>query len=212
MIPSRFPPVGFYDRVADPADLEAVFAVENLTNPRLRQEAGEISLVPQEDRMAGPGASPIMAAFTHLNPEGSRFSDGTYGVYYAARLLDTAIAETRFQRERFLARTRERPIEIEMRTYLADLDAGLHDIRGRTDFRAVCDPNDYSAGQALSRELKAVNSCGVVYGSVRDPGGECAGVLRPPVLSNCRQGSHFGFLWDGTRISTVIEKRIHARY
>ena len=31
-----------------------------------------------------------MAAFTHLNPEGSRFSDGSYGVYYAAHTLATA--------------------------------------------------------------------------------------------------------------------------
>jgi hypothetical protein len=204
--------VGLYDRVADPADLAAVFAVENLTNPRLREEAGDISLTSREDRLAGPGTTPIMAAFTHLNPDGSRFSNGTYGVYYAGRSLDTAIAETRFHRARFLARTREAPIEIEMRTYLADLDAELHDIRGHADFTAACDPDDYSAGQALGRELKAVNSCGIVYGSVRHPGGECAGVLRPPVLSNCRQGSHFGYVWDGTGISMVIEKKIHARY
>lgn len=212
IIPSRFPPVGLYDRVADPADLEAVFAVENLTNPRLRQEAGEISIVPPEDRLAGPGMTPIMAAFTHLNPEGSRFSDGTYGVYYAARSLDTAIAETRFRRERFLARTREEPIEIDMRTYLADLDGGLHDIRGRKDLPDLYDPTTYAAGQVLGRELKATNSYGIAFDSVRDPGGECVGVFRPPVLSNCRQGLHFGYRWDGTRISTVIEKRIHAEY
>ena len=48
LIPSHFPPVGIYDRVANPADLAAVFAVENLTNPRLRQEAGAISLVPPQ--------------------------------------------------------------------------------------------------------------------------------------------------------------------
>lgn len=212
IIPSRFPPVGLYDRVADPADLEAVFAVENLTNPRLRQEVGEISLVPQEDRLAGPGATPIMAAFTHLNPEGSRYSDGTYGVYYTARSLDTAIAETRFRRERFLARTREEPIEIDTRTYFADLDGELHDIRGRKDLPDLYDPNNYAAGQALGRELKVINSFGIAFDSVRDPGGECAGVFRPPALSSCRQGPHFGYLWDGTRISTVIEKRIHAEY
>ncbi len=36
----------------------------------------------------------VMAPFTHLNPKGSRFSDGSYGVYYAAKRLSTAIAET----------------------------------------------------------------------------------------------------------------------
>ena len=212
IIPSRFPPVGLYDRVADPADLEAVFAVENLTNPRLRQEAGEISIVPPADRVAGPGTTPIMAAFTHLNPEGSRFSDGTYGVYYAGRSLDTAIAESRYHREQFLARTKESPIEIEMRTYLADLDGELHDIRGRRDLQDIYLPDSYAAGQVLGRELKAINSFGIAHDSVRDPGGECAAVFRPLVLSNCLQGPHFGYLWNGTRITTVIEKRLHAQY
>lgn len=212
IIPSRFPPVGLYDRVADPADLEAIFAVENLTNPRLRQEAGDISLVLPEDRVSGPGTTPIMAAFTHLNPEGSRFSDGTYGVYYACRSLNTAVAESRDHRERFLMRTKEGPIELDMRTYLADLKGDLHEIRGRKDLGAVYDPNNYSASQALGRELKAVNSYGVVYDSVRDPEGECAGVLRPPVLSPCIQGPHFGYIWDGSKITTVYEKTLYARY
>jgi hypothetical protein len=212
IVPSRFPPVGLYDRVADPADLQAVFAVENLTNPRVRQEAGAISIVPPHDRVAGPGSAPIMAAFTHLNPEGSRFSDGTYGVYYAARALNTAIAETRYHRERFLARTREAAIEIDMRTYLADLDGELHDIRGRKDLPGVYRADDYSAGQSLGRELKQVDSAGLAYDSVRDLGGECAGVLRPRALSNCVQGPHFGYLWDGTRITTIVEKQIRAEF
>ncbi len=210
LVPSRFPPVGIYDRVADPADLEAVFAVENLTNPRLRQEAGEISLVPPEDRIAGPGTTPIMAAFTHLDPEGSRFSDGSYGVYYAARSIDTAIAETRFRREQFLARTKEGPIEVDMRTYLTDLKGNLHDIRGRSDLARVYDRDSYAAGQQLGRELRAANSSGVAYDSVRHRGGQCAAVFRPTLLSNCIQGPHFCYVWDGARITTVYEKRAYA--
>lgn len=212
LIPSHFPPISVYDRVANPADLDAVFAVENLTNPRLRQEAGDISIVSPDDRVSGPGTTPIMAAFTHLNPEGSRFSDGTYGVYYAGRSLDTAIAETRYQRERFLARTKEAPIEIDMRTYLADLDGELHDIRSRADLTDVYDPNSYVAGQALGRELKRINSSGITYESIRDPGGECVGVFRPPVLSNCIQGPHYCYVWDGSRITTVYEKTLYAKY
>ena len=212
LIPSHFPPISVYDRVANPADLDAIFSVENLTNPRLRQEAGDISIVPPDDRVSGLGTTPIMAAFTHLNPEGSRFSDGTYGVYYAGRSLDTAIAETRYQRERFLARTKEDSIEIDMRTYLADLDGELHDIRSRTDLDDIYDRNSYAAGQALGRELKRVNSYGITYDSVRDPGGECVGIFRPPVLSNCIQGTHYCYVWDGSRITTVYEKTLYAKY
>jgi hypothetical protein len=212
IVPSRFPPVGLFDRVADPADLEAVFAIESLTNPRLRQEAGELSLVPPEDRVSGPGTTPIMAAFTHLNPEGSRFSDATFGVYYAGKSLETAIEETRFHRERFLRRTREAPIEIEMRSYLADLRADLRDIRGRADLAEVYDPDDYAPAQALGRRLRSEGSDGIVYDSVRHRGGECAAVLRPRVLSNCVQGPHFGYVWDGARIVAVIRKTIEKTY
>lgn len=212
IISSRFPPVGVYDRVARPEDLEAVFAVENLTNPRVRQELGEIGLVPPEERLVGEGATPIMAAFTHLNPEGSRFSDGSYGVYYAGRSLDTAIAETRYHRERFLARTKEGPIELDMRTYLADLAAELHDIRSRCELAQVYDPDDYSAGQALGRRLGGDGSAGVVYDSVRDAGAQCAAVFRPRALSSCTQGPHFGYVWDGLRITAVIRKTIEKTY
>jgi RES domain len=205
LIPSRFPPVSLFDRVTDPADLEAVFAVENLTNPRLRQEAGDISLVPVEERVSGPGTTPIMAAFTHLDPEGSRFTDGSYGVYYAAQSLDTAIAETRLSRARFLARTREAVMEIDMRTYLTDVTASLHDIRRRTDLADVYNPDSYAASQALGRELKKINSWGIAYDSVRYKGGKCVAVFRPRALSNCRQGAHFRYVWNGAEISSVLE-------
>jgi RES domain-containing protein len=212
IISSRFPPVGLYERVARPEDLEAVFAIENLTNPRVRQELGEIDLVPPGERIVGEGATPIMAAFTHLNPEGSRFSDGAYGVYYAAHSLDTAIAETRYHRERFLARTKEGPIELDMRTYLAELAADLHDLRGRTDLADVYDAGSYVAGQRLGAQLKGSGSSGIVYDSVRDPGAECAAVFRPRALSNCMQGPHFGYVWDGSRITAVIRKTIEKTY
>jgi hypothetical protein len=94
IIPSRFPPISLFERVADPADLEDVLALESLTNPRLREEAGEIAMVPPEDRIAGPGTAYVMAAFTHVRPEGGRFHDGTFGAYYAAAERPTAIAET----------------------------------------------------------------------------------------------------------------------
>ena len=95
IIPSRFSPIQPFERVADPDDLEAVFALESLTNPELRDEAGAIELVPPEDRISGPDTAVIMATFTHLNPTGIRFSDGTFGVFYAADDLNTAIAETK---------------------------------------------------------------------------------------------------------------------
>ena len=132
LVASRFPTVGLYDRIARPEDLDVVFAIEALSNPRLRQEMQALSLVPVTDRVTGPGATLVMAAFTHLNPEGSRFSDGSYGVYYAADTLDTAIAEVSHHRARFLARTAEPAIDIDLRWIKAELHASAHDIRAGT--------------------------------------------------------------------------------
>jgi len=73
IIPSRFPPIDLFERVADPADLEAIYELESLTNDRLREEVGELQLVPSQDHISGRGTSYIMAAFTHLNLAGSRF-------------------------------------------------------------------------------------------------------------------------------------------
>jgi hypothetical protein len=208
IIPSRFPPINLFERVADPEDWEAIIEVESLTNPRLRDEAGDVSLVSVDERISGPGTSIIMAAFTHLNPAGSRFTDGTYGVFYTTPDLETAIAETKHHRERFMRETGEAPIHLDMRVYLVDLDAELHDIRGKQSTEAlVYHLEKYAAAQHFARTLKESGSNGIVYSSVRRAGGECAAVLRPRVLSNCRQERHLSYVWDGAQISNIYEKR-----
>jgi hypothetical protein len=208
IVPSRFPPVALFDQVADPQDLEAVYQIEAMTNARLRDEVGDIALVPPEDRVSGPGSTPIMAAFTHLNPEGSRFSNGSYGVFYASLSLETAIAETRHHRTLFLQATNEPAQELDMRVYAVDLKAVLHDIRDPQDGQSIYDhPTDYSAPQALAAQLRQAGSDGIVYRSVRDQAGQCAAVFRPRPLSNCRQERHLCYVWDGKAIASLYEKK-----
>ena len=126
IIPSRFPPISLFEDIADPADLEAVFRVESLTNDRLREEVGE-----------------------------------------------------------------------------------LRDLRGqRADWPEVHDPEDYTRSQSLARRLRAEDSWGITYDSVRHPGGECAAVFRPRAISHCRQAEHLGYVWNGERITLVYEKRV----
>lgn len=203
IVPSRFPPVGVYDRIADPADLDAVFAIEALTNPRLREEAGALQLVPKARRISGPGSTPVMAAFTHLNPEGSRFSDGSWGVFYAARRVITAVEETVYHRERFLAATAEPACDIEMRCYRTSVDCKLHDIRG--GWPAMHDADSYAASVKLARELRRTGSSGIVYDSVRHRGGECLAAFYPDVVAPCVQAQHLIYRWDGERIAQVLE-------
>ena len=207
LIASRFPTVGLYDQVAAPQDLDVVFAIEALTNPRVRQELGQLSLVPPADRVAGPGATLIMAAFTHLNPLGSRFSDGSWGVYYAAESLETAVAEVSHHRGAFLARTAEAAIDIDLRWIQADLMDKLHDIRGQgAAMPAVYDLTHYGASQDLGRALRAQGSAGIVFESLRRPQGQCVAIFKPRALSKARAVGHIGLHWDGRAISHWFEK------
>ena len=207
LIASRFPTVGLYDQVAIPEDLDVVFAIEALTNPRVRQELGQLSLVPPADRVAGAGATLIMAAFAHLNPLGSRFSDGSWGVYYAAESLDTAVAEVSHHRGVFLARTAEEAIDIDLRWIQADLMDRLHDLRGQgAAMPGVYDPDSYGSSQELARMLRSQGSQGIVYDSVRRPLGQCVAVFKPKSLRNARAVGHIGLHWDGRSISHWFEK------
>ncbi|HEU4856769.1 MAG TPA: RES family NAD+ phosphorylase [Rhodanobacteraceae bacterium] len=203
IVPSRFPPVGVFDAIADPADLDALYRVEALTNPRLREQWGELANVPKARRVSGPGTTPLMAAFTHVNPDGSRFSDGSYGVLYLAHEFDTAVEETVFHREQFLAATQEPPIDVTMRCYVSAVYGELHDIRG--GFKAAHDPEGYVASRVLGATLRKNGSNGLAYDSVRRRGGECAALFYPDLAKPCVQGKHLIYRWNGERIAQVLE-------
>jgi hypothetical protein len=208
IVPSRLPTIHLFERVADPADWDALYKLESMTNPRIRTEIGELSLVPLADRVSGPNASVIMAPFTHLSSPGTRFTDGNFGAYYAAESIDTAIAETRFHRENFLRATGQLPMELEMRCYLADVNCELHDLRGRSaELPGIYDPVSYAESQKLGRKLHEAGSNGIAFNSVRRPGGECVAVFRPRLIQNVRQGIHLRYAWDGRSIAHVYEMR-----
>ncbi len=207
IVPTRHPTVTLFDRVADAEDFDALYALEAMTNERVRDELGQIERVPREQRLFGPGSSPIMAAFTHVNVLGSRFSDGRFGVFYAARDRATAVAETKHHHGNFLVATRQGPMHLPMRLYHVGIDARLHDLRpvGACP-EAVHDPQDYTAARALGHALHAAGSAGVVYRSVRRPGGQCAGLFRPRGASRCLHAAVLLYAWDGARFTDVFEK------
>src|SRR5690606_12385726 len=144
VILARYPQVHLFERVASPQDWELLYAVESLTNPRLRDEVGDIRLVPPQERVYGDGASWIMAAFTHppVDGRGGRFNRD-FGVYYCAADEAVAIAESSFHRARFLRESRIDKATQEMRVIRAHLGpAILHDVRHLTE-DDIYDPDNY---------------------------------------------------------------------
>lgn len=203
----RFAPTGVFDRVDDGVDLERALAIESMTNDRLQDEIGEIQLVDPAERLFGPGATLIMAAFTHRNPLGSRFSSGDYGVYYCADSSEGALAEVRYHQGIFLQRTQEAPVDVDMRMITATLDARLHDLRElRSRAPELYDANSYEASQPFGAQLKEHGSWGVVYQSVRSDSAQCGGILRPRALRGAATAGHIAFHWDGQRITHWYEK------
>jgi hypothetical protein len=207
--PSRLPTIHLFERVADPADWDALYQLESHDQSALRNEAGDLNLVPVADRVSGLNATVVMAPFTHIAPQGTRFTDGHFGAYYAAESLDTAIAETRFHRENFLRATTQPALELEMRCYLADVACELHDYpqpapRVRRHLRS----DELHGSQKLGRELR---DRGFQWRGVR----ERAPRRRPvrggiPDHDSCRTsaGRPPEIRWDGNSISNVYEIRL----
>jgi hypothetical protein len=209
IVASRLPTIHLFERVADPADWDALYALESMTNPRIRNEIGELKLVPVADRVSGPNATIVMAPFTHLSPQGTRFTDGSFGAYYAAESLDTAIAETRYHGENFLRATQQGPLELEKRCYVADVACDLSDIRSRrADMPEIYDPVSYASSQKLGRALREAGSNGIAFESVRRAGGQCVAIFRPRLVQNVRQSVHLRYAWDGHSITDVYEIRV----
>lgn len=205
IIPSVYPAVNFFEDLVDAGEMEALWEIENMTNDRLRQETDDIFLVTPEDRLAGAGTSIIMAAFTHIG-RASRFTDGSYGIYYASFSQKTAIRETVYHREKFLAATSEDPCELTMRMYEGKVRKPLHDIRSE-QYTQYHHPDFYGDSQRLGKQLREEQSWGIIYNSVRDANGQCLAALRPAAVSVPKPIAHLKYIWDGRTITDVVKTK-----
>lgn len=203
LIPSRYPAVGVFDSVASAEDLAAVFELEGWTNDRLSAELGLLHTIPKDEWIVGrPMATVVMAAFCHPRVDGGRFNDSNRGAWYAAFALRTAHAEAIHGRRRELEEIGWGETFVQMAAYLADFNADFHDIRAPR-FARYLDPDSYRASQRLAHHLFARASNGIVYPSVRDPGGTCVSCFRPRLVGNVRQGGFYEYRWRGGRSPIV---------
>ncbi len=115
--------------LADAARLDAA------TNERVQGELYGLSGISNFELVYGiPNAAIIRAAFLHPGPSGARFSDATRGAWYAAKNVETSIAEVAYHKAKRLAEIivpelpQERPDQ-EVSTYddwQADFHAPFH--------------------------------------------------------------------------------------
>lgn len=201
LVPSLYPVVGILDTVSTPEDLPFVFELESWTNDRISTELGVLHRIPPEEWVVHrPMSSVIMAAFCHPRPGGGRFNGPDRGAWYAGTKLETAHAEVVYHRTAELAEVGVFETRVQMRLYLANFDTSFHDVRAdakeNTPFHS---PSSYTASQALGRELLESGSNGVMYRSVRHPGGTCLACFRPGLVLDVRPDNHFEYRWEGQR-------------
>lgn len=202
IIRSIYPPIDLFEDIADPADWEALASAEAKFNPRVRESIGDLSKVPVARRITGPGASWVMAPFVHCSPlRPGRFTDGTYGLYYAGDSTEVAIAETIHHHTRTMLATAE-PAgwTSQFRELVGAVDADFDDASGMAE---LLHPDDYTASQRYGAERRATGSNGIYWPSLRYEGGNCIAVFWPDVVPIPSQGAHFTYHWNGSAVDYV---------
>jgi RES domain-containing protein len=188
----------------DDAHLRDIFDLDNATNDRLIAENNLLPGIGIEELVfAVPRYRVINAAFCHAHPLGSRFNGPDRGAWYAGFELATAQAEVIFHRTVALAEIDCFEDSVTVDDYLADFAGEFHDIRDDTEFEDCLAPDSYLESQALGEALLARGSAGIVYPSVRRPGGTNLACFRPALVGNVRLGSTYRLTWQGAPTPAV---------
>ncbi|MDL2409853.1 RES family NAD+ phosphorylase [Rhizobium calliandrae] len=191
LIPSQFPPIGLFDTVATPADLEAVMELVGWTNDRLVVD--RIRRLPEVEWVYGvANASIVMAAFLHVAPGGMRFNAADLGAWYAADDLRTAAAEVGHHLRREAVARDVATMVRTYRCYTANLLGDYLDLRGQQALRSdIYDSASYVASQALGEQVRLDGGAGIVYDSLRRKAGVNIAALRPRNVHDVTQAHHF---------------------
>lgn len=200
LVNSRFPPIDLFDDVADGAEFEVLYQLQALTNPRLQNEIGRLALIPVSEIPFGiVGCSYAVGPFTHVNPAGSRFSDGTFGVLYVADVMETALAEVRHHQNHYWSNVAGLNYERFLFRGLSCTfsDGGNRDATGLALSDPIYDPDDYSHARQLGNAAKRAKCPGLRYHSVRSPGHHCWALMTPRHVTSIVQTAHYEMIWSG---------------
>lgn len=201
LIPSRFPPVPLYRRIAAGYD-DDIAAIAELYNPRLKEKQRVLG---QAD-VAVNETSPRFqnwnhAPFAYSNPEGSWFFDRFIRCLEMSQDKQTALAVSVAKRERFLQRTAEAPIGLDMRMLSRKVCGSFLDAQSLPAKLPLEERR--RLGDELLARAKSEGLAGVLYRSIERPTGTRICVLDGNVLDRAIQGEHFRYAWDGNRVSSL---------
>ena len=194
----------FDDLTSSPAEWALAQQVEDEVKPPPYQSRTPVIHRPFED---AAWANAIGWPFKHW--QASRFSDGSFGVWYGCDSAETSVFETAyhwFSGLLFDAGFEKEKLVGERKLYEVACDAALVNLRPLTaKHPGLMHKTDYSTTQSVGARLHREGFPGLVTASVRYAAGTNYAVLNPAVLSNPRQHCQLTYRLDGQHI--VIEKQ-----
>lgn len=207
LINSKLPPIHIFNDVASPETFEDLYALQALTNPRLHQETGDLRYIDINEIPWGiAGCHYAAAPFTHVAPEGSRFSNGDYGMLYIADTIATALAEVTYHQGQYLANIESLAFDRLLFRALACTFSGdvLHDATYLPANHTIYHADDYSAARELGSQLRQHSSEGIQYRSVRNTNAICWGLFTPRNVHAIVQTAHYEFI---VREGKIIDRK-----
>lgn len=201
LVNSKFPPISLFDDVANADEFESLYALQAMTNPRLKNEVGDLQLIPQTEIPFGiVGCSYATAPFTHVNPDGSRFSDGSFGVLYLADQMETALAEVKYHQQAYWGNVPDLNYE---RFVFRGLVCVFDQVNIRDGLTvpfsdAIYSAKDYTASRSVGHAIKIRKDAGIRYHSVRKPSAVCWGLMTPLHVKSIQQAAHYEMVWNGS--------------
>jgi hypothetical protein len=180
------------------SQFDHLLQLEGATNDRVSGEANLLPGITVHELVFGvPNYHIVNAAFCYARPGGTRFSSGYRGAWYAGFARTTAQVEVAYHYAQGLREINWQEKEtVSYRDYRADFRAEFHDLRATRGFEDCLDPTSYRASQRLAADLLHQGSAGIVYPSVRHPGGTCIACFRPALVGNVRQGEKITFTFQ----------------
>lgn len=139
----------------------------------------------------------------------SRFSDGTYGVWYGSESVETTVHESAYHWYRGLlsdAGFERMPVVAERKVYSVACHAALLDFRKSADAHpGLLHSSDYAFCQSVGSRIHREGHPGLLTQSVRRPTGENVAIFNPDVLSNPRHNCQLTYRLEDDQI--VVEKQ-----
>ena len=194
----------FDDLTDDPAEWLLAQKVQDEIKPPPYRSSTPIIDRPFED---AKWFSAIIWPFKHW--QASRFSDGTYGVWYGSDSIETTVYESAYHWYRGLlsdAGFDRMTVIAERKVYSVACNAALLDFRKAADDHPdLLHPSNYAFCQSIGARIHREGHPGLLTQSVRRPSGENMAIFNADVLSNPRQNCELTYRLENDQI--LVERQ-----